>query len=88
MLRKRNAKHKGRGDKMVFPELHKLMAYKNMTLKDLAWVMGITPQATSKKITGQTEFKRSEMQKVKNHFKDLFPDITMDKIFEVNIFLP
>lgn len=72
---------------MVFPELHKLMAYKNMTVKDLAWVMGVTPQAASKKLTGQTEFKRSDMQKIKAHFMDLFPDITMDQIFEVNIFL-
>ena len=73
---------------MVYPELHKLMAYKNLMIKDIAWIMGITPQAASKKLLGQTEFKRSEMQKIREYFKELFPDITMDQIFEVNIFLP
>ena len=73
---------------MLYPELLKLMAYKGMTKKDLAKVLGITPQALGKKMLGKTEFRRDEMQKIKEHFQDICPDITMDQIFERNIFLP
>lgn len=73
---------------MLYPELLKLMAYKGMARKDLAKILNITPQALSKKMLGRTDFKRSEMQIVKEYFLDICPDITMDQIFEQNIFLP
>ena len=72
------------GGKVLYPELLKMLAYKGMTKKDLAKVLGITPQLMG----GKTDFKRNEMQIVKEHFQDICPDITMDQIFERNIFLP
>jgi len=71
----------------MYPELVKLMAYTNMKHKDLAKVIGVSQQATSKKIKGETEFKASEMYKIKEHFKAKFPDITVDQIFTKDIFL-
>jgi hypothetical protein len=73
---------------MIFPELARLMAYKRMFIKDLAKVIGCSTQATSKKLKGEAEFKRSEMQKIKEYFSDIFPELTMDEIFKENIFLP
>ncbi|MDI9486674.1 MAG: helix-turn-helix transcriptional regulator [Bacillota bacterium] len=73
---------------MLYPELLKLMAYKGMARKDLAKILNITPQALSKKMLGRTEFKRNEMQRIKKYFQDVSPGITMDQIFEQNIFLP
>lgn len=72
----------------MFPELFKLMAYENMKHKDLAAIIGATQQATSKKLKGETQFKRSEMQKTKEYFKKKYPDITMDLIFMTDIVLP
>ncbi len=72
---------------MIYPELAKLMAIKRMTQTDLGTVVGCTQQAISYKLIGRTDFKLSEMQKIKGYFKDVCPDITMDKIFEENIFL-
>ena len=71
----------------MYPELIKLMAYTDMKHKDLAKVIGVSQQATSKKIKGEAEFRGSEMQKIKAHFKSKFPDITMDQIFTKDIFL-
>lgn len=73
---------------MIYPELAKLMAIKRMTQTDLGKVIGRTQQATSKKLNGETDFKKKEMQAIKEHFKDVIPDINMDAIFEENIFLP
>lgn len=71
----------------MYPELIKLMAYEGLKHKDLAKIINVTQQATSKKIKGETEFKRSEMQKIKEYFKKHFPEITMDQIFTRDIFL-
>jgi predicted transcriptional regulator len=71
----------------MYPELVKLMAYTDMKHKDLAKIIGVSQQATSKKIKGESDFKGSEMQKIKEHFKAKFPDITMDQIFTKDIFL-
>jgi DNA-binding XRE family transcriptional regulator len=71
----------------MFPELAKLMAIDGMKHKDLARIIGITQQAASKKIKGESEFKRSEMQKVKLYFCKKYPSITMDQIFTEDIFL-
>lgn len=76
----------------MYPELLKLMGYKSMKHKDLAKIIGVSQQAASKKIKGETEFKRSEMQKIKAYFRKEFPDefsgITMEQIFTTDIFLP
>ncbi len=71
----------------MYPELIKLMAYMNMKHKDLGAILGISQQATSKKIKGESDFKRGEMQKIKEYFKKTFPEITMDQIFTKDIFL-
>lgn len=71
----------------MYPELIKLMAYKSMKHKDIATILGISQQATSKKIKGETEFRRSEMKKIKEYFRQYYPEITMDQIFTQDIFL-
>ena len=71
----------------MYPELIKLMAYKNMKHKDLAAILGISQQATSKKIKGETEFRHPEMKKIKEYFRKDYPQITMDQIFTQDIFL-
>jgi predicted transcriptional regulator len=72
----------------MYPELIKLMGCTGMKHKALAKIIGVSQQAASKKIKGETEFKRSEMQKIKAHFQKDFPEITMDQIFTKDIFLP
>ena len=75
---------------MVFPELAKLMALKKMTHKSLAEVVGCKQQAMTKKLNGETEFKRSEMIALKSYFLKEFPNqaITMENLFTEDIFLP
>lgn len=72
----------------MYPELLKLMGYKNMKHKDLAKIIGVSQQAASRKLKGEADFKRSEMQKIKAFFQNDFPGITMDQIFTTEIFLP
>lgn len=64
------------------------MGYKNMKHKDLAKIIGVSQQAASRKLKGEADFKRSEMQKIKAFFQNDFPGITMDQIFTTEIFLP
>jgi predicted transcriptional regulator len=68
---------------MIFPEVAKLMAYKKMRHKDLADVIGISQQAVTQKLNGETEFKRSEMIKTQKHFSDIAPNVTMDELFKI-----
>lgn len=68
---------------MIFPEIAKYMACKKMHQKDLAKVVGVSQMAISQKLNGNSEFVLSEMQKIKEHFKDIAPDITMEKLFEI-----
>jgi transcriptional regulator with XRE-family HTH domain len=68
---------------VIFPEVAKLMTRKRMEQKDVAQVIGVTQQAASKKLRGITEFKRSEMVALIEHFKDIDPDIIMDKLFSI-----
>ena len=72
---------------MLFPEIAKLMAIKRMTQSDFAKIIGCTQQAASFKLNGKSPFKREEMKAVREYFKDVAPSITMDEIFEENIFL-
>jgi predicted transcriptional regulator len=71
----------------MYPELAKLMAFRNMKHKEIASILGISQQATSKKLKGDTEFRYSEMQKIKEYFRKYYPEITMDQIFTRDIFL-
>ena len=71
--------------------LIKLLAITEMKHKDLAKVIGVSQQATSKKIKGEAEFKQREMILIIKYFKKLqqedeylrnnHPPITMDLIF-------
>jgi predicted transcriptional regulator len=72
----------------MYPELIKLMAVEGITHKKIGQIMGVTQQAASKKLKGEYDFKCSEMQKIKKHFRQKYPDITMDQIFTKEIFLP
>lgn len=72
----------------MYPELMKLKAYKRLSTKDLAKIVGITQQSMSRKLRGLNEFKKSEMKKLNDYFKKYFPEITMDKLFTEEIFLP
>lgn len=72
-------------------ELVKLMAITGMKNKELAKIIGVSQQAASKKIKGETEFKQSEMKLITGYFKKLqsedkqmfknYPLVTMDLIF-------
>jgi predicted transcriptional regulator len=71
----------------MYPELIKLMSVNNMKHKEFGKILGISQQAASKKIKGETDFKRGEMQKIKEYFSSKYPGITMDQIFTKDIFL-
>lgn len=72
-------------------ELHKLLAITRTMHKDLAMVIGVSQQATSKKIKGETDFKQTEMVLIVKYFKKLqaedeylqknYPPVTMDLLF-------
>jgi len=66
---------------IVFPEIAKYMSYKKLRHKDLAKVVGVSQQAITKKLNGESEFKRSEMKKIQKYFSDVASGITMDKLF-------
>lgn len=70
----------------IYPEIAKCMACKQLNQKDLADLLGISQQAISQKLKGKTEFRRSEMVVLREDFKEVYPEITMDKLFQ--IFLP
>jgi predicted transcriptional regulator len=71
----------------MYPELAKLMAFRSMKHKDIATILNISQQAMSLKLKGKTEFRRSEMQAIKEYFQKFYPGITMDQIFTRDIFL-
>ena len=71
----------------MYPELIKLMSVEHMKHKHLGSLLGISQQSASKKIKGESDFKRGEMQKIKEHFSKKYPNITMDQIFTKDIFL-
>ena len=72
----------------MFPELHKLMALLDLKQKDLAKIAGTSQQAMSKKLSGKTDLKRREMQKIKEYIRQYYPEITVDQIFTTDVFLP
>ena len=68
---------------MIFPEIAKYMACKKMYKKDLAEVIGVSPQAVGRKLNGKVDFRRDEMIKIKEHFKDVAPNVTMEELFQI-----
>lgn len=66
---------------------YKLAGYRTMmskTQKDMAKVLGITPQSYGSKENGKRAFKDSEKTVIKNMVAKLFPNITYEELF----FLP
>jgi transcriptional regulator with XRE-family HTH domain len=68
---------------IIFPEIAKLMSMKKMYQKDIAKLIGVTPQHAGRILSGKAEFKRSDMVKIKAHFADVAPDISMDNLFAI-----
>lgn len=62
----------------MFPNLNAEMARKGMTIKSLSEKAGIKYDSLKNKMSGETEFKRSEMIAIKKEF----PDCTMDYLFK------
>ena len=67
-----------KGDEKLFSNLHAEMARKKMTIKSLAEKTGITYESLKNKMSGTTEFKRSEMISIKKEF----PKCSLDYLFE------
>lgn len=62
----------------MFPNLNAELARKGMTIKSLSENTGIKYDSLKNKMSGETEFKRSEMIVIKKEF----PDCTMDYLFK------
>lgn len=54
----------------MFPNLNAELARKGLCLKELSTITGIKYDSLKNKASGNTEFKRSEMLKIK---KEVFP---------------
>ena len=61
----------------MFPNLNAEMGRKKMTIKSLSEESGINYESLKNKMSGATEFKRSEMLAV----KESFPNHTLDYLF-------
>ena len=61
----------------MFCKLNAEMASKKMTIKVLAEKTGINYESLKNKMSGITEFKRSEMKSIKSEF----PGCSMDYLF-------
>lgn len=62
----------------MFSNLNAEMARKKLTIKSLAERTGINYESLKNKMSGTTEFKRSEMISIKKEF----PDFTLDYLFK------
>ena len=62
----------------MFNNLNAEMARNNMTIKSLAEKTGIGYESLKNKMSGVTEFKRSEMVAIKREF----PDCSLDYLFK------
>jgi hypothetical protein len=67
----------------IFPELAKLMNCKRMFQNDVAKLLGQSQQGISLKLKGKSEFRRDEMVTLRDYFRDIDPELTMDKLFEI-----
>lgn len=61
----------------VFNNLNAEMARKKVSIKALAEATGINYESLKNKMSGTTEFKRSEMIQIKKEF----PDCSLDYLF-------
>lgn len=71
-----------KGGKYMYKNLQILMINNNITEDDIARELNITTKAIKHRLTGNTDFKRSEMLVIK---KKLFPNYTLDQIFDDEI---
>ena len=62
----------------MFSNLSAEMARRNMTIEDLSVKTNISYESMKNKMSGATEFKRSEMLAIKN----VFPKYDLDYLFE------
>ena len=62
----------------MFNNLNAEMARKNMTIKSLSEKTGIGYESLKNKMSGVTEFKRSEMVAIKREF----PECSLDYLFK------
>lgn len=62
----------------MFNNLNAEMARRKMSIKALAEATGIGYESMKNKMSGATEFKRSEMIQIKKEF----PECTLDYLFE------
>lgn len=66
----------------MYKNLKILMINNNVTGEDIAKALDKTTKAITYRLTGNTDFKRSEMLLIK---KKLFPNYTLDQIFDDDI---
>lgn len=67
----------------MFKNLRAEMAREGLSGNAIAKEIGITGRSFSNKILGNSEFTRSEMQKIKQFFKKQFArDLTLEYLFE------
>lgn len=67
--------------------MKKLKGYRNMldlTQKDMAKKLGISPQSYSNKETGKNAFNDRERLAIKSIVAEVKPDITIDELFYSN----
>ncbi|HEY2419885.1 MAG TPA: XRE family transcriptional regulator [Neobacillus sp.] len=62
----------------MFPNLKAEMARKNIDGVDISVLIECTPKTFSSKLTGKTEFTRSEIFKIQ---KEIFPNFTVEYLF-------
>lgn len=65
--------------KTIFHNLNAEMARENMTIKSLSQSTGIGYESLKNKLSGFTEFKRSEMMAIKK----VFPGCSLDYLFDM-----
>lgn len=66
----------------MFPNLKAEMARKRLSIKAMSDLTGINYESLKNKMSGNTEFKRSEMCVIKNK---VFPDKTLDYLFQMEL---
>lgn len=66
----------------MYKNLQILMINNNVKEEDIATALNITVKAVQHRLKGNTEFKRSEMLIIK---KNLFPNYTLDQLFDDDI---
>ena len=65
----------------MYLNLNAEMARSKKTYADIVDILKISPSTLSEKMTGKKDFKLGECKKI---VKYLFPDLTIDYLFEVS----